>query len=87
MQIGAAKWFDLAALRERARAADAASQPAASRMLLDVAGLSPGLRDGPTPVSTTLLHCVETLGSGRGLRCTEKVSPYATFEQHAVHIT
>jgi len=88
-EIGAARWFDLAALRERAAAADAASQPASSRMPLDVSGLSPGLQaDGPTPVSTTLLHSVETLQSGRGLHVTEKVTKQGSaVVQAAVHIT
>ena len=54
----------------------AASQPAANRMLLDVAGLFSEAAELSgdelvTQVSTTLLHSVETLQSGRGLACGE----------------
>jgi hypothetical protein len=45
-EIGDARWFDIAELRRRADAAEAATQPLAGRVQLEVGGLAPGLAPG-----------------------------------------
>jgi len=45
-EIGDARWFDIAELRRRADAAEAATQPLVGRVQLEVGGLAPGLAPG-----------------------------------------
>ena len=86
-EIGDARWFDIAELRRRADAADAAAQPLQGRVELEVGGLAPGLAPGGAPVSTTMLSCLETLMSGRGMRCTARPAFLGTPGQDMVEFS
>ena len=85
-EIGDARWFDIAELRRRAEAAEAAAQPLAGRVELEVGGLAPGLEPGGALVSTTMLSCLEILQSGRGMRCTERPAYLGTPGQDMVSL-
>ena len=78
--------FDIAELRRRADAAGAAAQPRQGRVELEVGGLAPGLAPGGAPVSTTMLSCLETLMSGRGMRCTARPAFQGTQGQDMVEL-